>query len=154
MEGPFGSFFLREDSDKPIVLLASGAGFAPSKPCWSTCSSRGITRPTTLYWGGRRLRDLYMHQWVVELAAQMPQLRYVPVVSDALPGRPVGGAAPALCPGRAGRLCRPLGPPGLRLRRTHRGGIGTHGHTAQQGLPAEEFFADSHLEADKHGPQA
>src|SRR5690606_10564939 len=26
-EGPFGSFFLREDSDKPIVLLASGTGF-------------------------------------------------------------------------------------------------------------------------------
>ena len=31
MEGPFGSFFLREDSDKPMILLASGTGFAPIK---------------------------------------------------------------------------------------------------------------------------
>jgi CDP-4-dehydro-6-deoxyglucose reductase len=31
VEGPFGSFFLREDSDKPIILLASGTGFAPSR---------------------------------------------------------------------------------------------------------------------------
>ena len=31
IEGPYGSFFLREDSDKPMVLLASGTGFAPIK---------------------------------------------------------------------------------------------------------------------------
>ena len=31
IEGPYGSFYLREDSDKPIVLLASGTGFAPIK---------------------------------------------------------------------------------------------------------------------------
>ena len=31
IEGPFGSFFLREDSAKPMVLLASGTGFAPIK---------------------------------------------------------------------------------------------------------------------------
>ena len=30
-EGPLGTFFLREDSNKPIVLLASGTGFAPIK---------------------------------------------------------------------------------------------------------------------------
>ena len=31
LEGPLGTFFLREDSNKPIVLLASGTGFAPIK---------------------------------------------------------------------------------------------------------------------------
>jgi CDP-4-dehydro-6-deoxyglucose reductase len=31
IEGPLGTFFLREDSDKPIILLASGTGFAPIK---------------------------------------------------------------------------------------------------------------------------
>ena len=30
-EGPLGSFYLREDSDKPIVMVASGTGFAPIK---------------------------------------------------------------------------------------------------------------------------
>ena len=85
VEGPFGSFFLREDSDKPIVLLASGTGFAPIKALLSHMQHHGIQRPVHLYWGGRRPHDLYQHAWVQELAVQMPQLQYVPVVSDALP---------------------------------------------------------------------
>lgn len=85
VEGPFGSFFLREDSDKPMVFLASGTGFAPIKALIEHMQHKGITRPATLYWGGRRPQDLYMDGWVRERLAAMPQLRYVPVVSDALP---------------------------------------------------------------------
>ena len=44
---------------------------------------KGITRPTVLYWGGRRRADLYMHAWCEQAAAEVPSLRYVPVVSDA-----------------------------------------------------------------------
>jgi CDP-4-dehydro-6-deoxyglucose reductase len=82
-EGPYGSFFLREDSDKPMVLLASGTGFAPIKALIEHMQHRGITRPVTLYWGGRRPADLYMSDWVQAQLALMPQLRYVPVVSNA-----------------------------------------------------------------------
>jgi CDP-4-dehydro-6-deoxyglucose reductase len=85
VEGPFGSFFLREDSDKPMVFLASGTGFAPIKALIEHMQHKGIARPATLYWGGRRPQDLYMDGWVRERLAAMPQLRYVPVVSDALP---------------------------------------------------------------------
>jgi CDP-4-dehydro-6-deoxyglucose reductase len=85
IEGPFGSFYLREDSDKPMVLLASGTGFAPLKALIEHMQHCGITRPTTLYWGGRRPGDLYMDGWVREQLARMPHLRYVPVVSEALP---------------------------------------------------------------------
>lgn len=85
VEGPFGSFFLREDSDKPMVFLASGTGFAPIKALIEHMQHKGIVRPATLYWGGRRPQDLYMDGWVRERLAAMPQLRYVPVVSDALP---------------------------------------------------------------------
>ena len=155
VEGPFGSFFLREDSDKPIVLLASGTGFAPIKALLEHMQFKGITRPTTLYWGGRRPDDLYMHQWVVELAAQMPQLRYVPVVSDALPedqwtGR-TGFVHQAVLDDFAdlsGHQVYACGAPiVVESART--------AYTAQRGLPAEEFFADSFTsEADKHGPQA
>jgi len=49
IEGPFGSFFLREDSDKPMVFLASGTGFAPLKALLEHMQHCGITRPTTLY---------------------------------------------------------------------------------------------------------
>jgi CDP-4-dehydro-6-deoxyglucose reductase len=85
IEGPFGSFFLREDSDAPIVMLASGTGFAPIKALLEQMQQQGITRPTTLYWGGRRPSDLYMADWIGAFAAANQWLRYVPVVSDALP---------------------------------------------------------------------
>jgi CDP-4-dehydro-6-deoxyglucose reductase len=85
IEGPFGSFYLREDSDKPIVLLASGTGFAPIKAILQHMAHAGITRPVTLYWGGRRPTDLYQAAWVQAQLGVMPNLRYVPVISDALP---------------------------------------------------------------------
>ena len=69
-EGPYGSFFLREDSDKPMVLLASGTGFAPIKALIEHMQHQGITRPATLYWGGRRPSDLYMSDWVEAQLAQ------------------------------------------------------------------------------------
>lgn len=84
IEGPFGSFYLREDSARPIVLLASGTGFAPIKALIEQLQHTGSARPVTLYWGGRRPSDLYLDAWVKAQAAQMPSLRYVPVVSDAL----------------------------------------------------------------------
>ncbi len=85
VEGPYGSFYLREDSAKPIVLLASGTGFAPIKALIENMQLKGITRPATLYWGGRRPPDLYLDSWVQERLKEMPNLAYVPVISDALP---------------------------------------------------------------------
>lgn len=83
IEGPQGSFFLREESNKPIVFLASGTGFAPIKAILEHMQHHKIQRPAFLYWGGRRPADLYLHDWVVSLCAGMPQLQYIPVVSDA-----------------------------------------------------------------------
>lgn len=84
-EGPFGSFFLREDSQKPIVLLASGTGFAPIKALLLHMLHQGVTRSVSLYWGGRRPADLYMDAWLQTLVQQMPHLTYIPVISDAAP---------------------------------------------------------------------
>ncbi len=64
IEGPFGSFFLREDSDKPLIFLASGTGFAPIKALLEYMQQKSMERPVTLYWGGRRPSDLYMDSWV------------------------------------------------------------------------------------------
>ncbi|MBK4737404.1 CDP-6-deoxy-delta-3,4-glucoseen reductase [Noviherbaspirillum pedocola] len=84
-EGPLGTFFLREDSDKPIVMLASGTGFAPIKAMIEAAIHKGMRRPITLYWGGRRPRDLYMRQLCEEWALSVPDFRFVPVISDAKP---------------------------------------------------------------------
>lgn len=84
-EGPLGTFFLREDSDKPMVLLASGTGFAPIKAIIEHAASKKTARPMLLYWGGRRPRDLYMHALCEEWSKTLPNFRYVPVISDAQP---------------------------------------------------------------------
>ena len=85
MEGPYGSFFLREDSAKPIVLLASGTGFAPIKAIIEHMRLKAIDRPAVLYWGCRSRADLYQHEWAEQAAAAMPTLRYVPVLSEPKP---------------------------------------------------------------------
>lgn len=84
VEGPYGSFFLREDSTKPIILLASGTGFAPIKALIEHMQHKGIDRKVSLYWGARRPSDLYMDAWVQQQTRTMPTLRYIPVVSDAI----------------------------------------------------------------------
>jgi CDP-4-dehydro-6-deoxyglucose reductase len=150
MEGPFGSFFLREDSDKPIVLLASGTGFAPIKALIQHLQFKGITRPVTLYWGARRQVDLYQHDWCLQAATEMPQLTYVPVLSEAAPedawtGRTgfVHQAVMADFPSLAGHQVYACGAP-VVVESAQRD------YAALCGLPAEEFFADSFTsEADK-----
>ncbi|MBL8384424.1 MAG: CDP-6-deoxy-delta-3,4-glucoseen reductase [Burkholderiales bacterium] len=84
-EGPLGSFFLREDSDKPIIFVASGTGFAPIKAIIEHALYRGIERPMTLYWGGRRPHDLYLAELCRRWADTVRGFRFVPVISDALP---------------------------------------------------------------------
>ena len=84
-EGPLGTFFLREESAKPIVFVASGTGFAPIKAIIEDMFHRAIARPMTLYWGGRRPKDLYMNALAERWAAEHAGFRYVPVISDALP---------------------------------------------------------------------
>lgn len=84
-EGPLGSFFLREESDKPIIMVASGTGFAPVKAVIEHSIHREFKRPITLYWGGRRPLDLYMMTLCQGWAAAHSHIQFIPVVSDALP---------------------------------------------------------------------
>ncbi len=83
-EGPMGSFFLREDSDKPMIFIASGTGFAPIQAIIEYAAYKNITRPIHLYWGGRRPTDLYKHEQCLEWANSLPNFKYIPVISDAL----------------------------------------------------------------------
>lgn len=83
-EGPLGSFFLREDSKKPIIFLASGTGFAPIKSMLMHIKEKKIEREIYFYWGGRRPKDLYMDSLCQEFTHTIPGFRYIPVISEAL----------------------------------------------------------------------
>ncbi|WP_321355742.1 CDP-6-deoxy-delta-3,4-glucoseen reductase [Pseudomonas extremaustralis] len=84
MEGPFGSFYLR-DSERPMIFLASGTGFAPIQALLEQLRESDNRRPVYLYWGGRRREDLYRHEQLLAWEAQLPWLRYTPVLSDPTP---------------------------------------------------------------------
>ena len=138
LEGPLGTFFLREDSEKPIVFVASGTGFAPIKSIIEHALHKGIARPMVLYWGGRRPKDLYMDA----LARQWP-IKYVPVISDALPEDQWTG--------RTGFVHRAVMEdfPDLSGHRVYACGVpvmvdaARRDFTAQCRLPEDEFYADS-----------
>jgi len=84
-EGPLGTFFLREDSDKPMILVASGTGFAPIKSIIEHAFQLGTTRQMVLYWGGRRPADIYMGELAARWQQEHDNFSFVPVISDAAP---------------------------------------------------------------------
>jgi NAD(P)H-flavin reductase/ferredoxin len=80
-EGPLGSFFLREDSDKPIIFVAGSTGFAPVKSMLEYAFARGIKRRMLLYWGVRRPEDLYLRELPEQWAREHENFTFVPVIS-------------------------------------------------------------------------
>jgi len=142
-EGPLGTFFLREDSDKPIVLVASGTGFAPIKSIVEHALNKGVARPMTLYWGGRRPKELYLNTLSEKWAAEHERFSYVPVISDGLPeddwrGRTgfVHRAVMEDFPDLSGHQVYACGVP-VMVDAARRDFL------AQCKLPEDEFYADS-----------
>ncbi len=85
IEGPFGQFYLRQETQLPIIFVAGGTGFAPVKGIIEQAITEKMQRPIHLYWGVRAKRDLYMHDLAQQWADQHPQIHYIPVLSAPLP---------------------------------------------------------------------
>ena len=141
IKGPQGSFFLREESTKPMLFIAGGTGFAPIKAIIEHALASGIARPMTLYWGARRSEDLYLKALAESWAGQNSDFRFIPVLSEAEAG----------WQGRTGLVHRAVmqdltdlsgyqayvcGSPAMIAAARH--DLVQHG-----GLPAEEFLSDA-----------
>jgi CDP-4-dehydro-6-deoxyglucose reductase len=83
IEGPHGSFFYREDSLRPLLLIAGGTGFAPIKAIIEHLFSEKVTRPVYLYWGARCQKDLYLLELAKEWADTQENIHFTPVLSAA-----------------------------------------------------------------------
>ncbi|HEY6897432.1 MAG TPA: CDP-6-deoxy-delta-3,4-glucoseen reductase [Rhodocyclaceae bacterium] len=141
-EGPLGSFFLREDSNKPIIMLAGGTGFAPIKALVEHALHSKIERPIHIYWGARDRAGLYQAALPEQWAAEHAQINYVPVLSDAAPNDAWSGrtglvhqAVLADFADLSGFQVYACGAPAM-IEAAQK-------DFAAAGLPAEEFFADS-----------
>jgi CDP-4-dehydro-6-deoxyglucose reductase len=149
-EGPLGTFFLREDSDKPIVLLASGTGFAPVKALVEhMIHLKSDARSPVL---GRAPSAGPVHGRTVPSGPRAAALQLRAGGLDALP-EDSWTAAPASCTRRDAGHPGPVGLPGVCLRRAGDGRLRAHDYVAQCGLPADEFYADAFTtEADLAQP--
>jgi len=82
IEGPLGSFFLREESERPILLMGGGTGFGPLKSILEHAIEIGVDRPMHLFWGARAKRDLYLEALPGQWAESHDNFRYTPVLSE------------------------------------------------------------------------
>jgi CDP-4-dehydro-6-deoxyglucose reductase len=142
-EGPLGAFYLREDSDKPVIFVAGGTGFAPIKAIVEHMLHHRIPREIVLYWGARAKRDLYLPGLPGKWQTENPNFTFIPVLSDpapddAWPGRTglVHQAVLADFRDLSGYQVYACGAPAMidAARRDF---------STLRNLPPEEFFADS-----------
>ncbi len=140
--GPHGTFYLREDSKKPMILLAGGTGFAPIKAIVEHAIAEQCPRPMFIYWGAKARIDLYQNALPEQWATAHANIRYIPVLSepaadDGWRGRTgfVHQAVLADFPDLSGYQVYACGSPVMI-------DVAKKDFVAQ-GLPEEEFFADA-----------
>ncbi|MEJ4047421.1 NAD(P)H-flavin reductase [Erwinia sp. SLM-02] len=83
---PHGDAWLREEGDRPLVLIAGGTGFSYARSILLTALSQQPDRHIAIYWGGRELKHLYDLDELNALAIKHPNLKVVPVVEQAEEG--------------------------------------------------------------------
>ena len=147
LKGPLGSFFIREDSDKPMIFIAGGTGFAPIKGMLEHAFAEHTDRELILYWGVRALKDLYMAELPQQWLAEKPNFSFIPVLSNPEPGDRWQGrtgfvheAVMADFADLSGYQVYACGAPVMV-------DSARAAFTTMRGLPEDEFFADSFVYA-------
>lgn len=141
VEAPHGEAWVREDSDKPLLMIAGGTGFSYVRSILDNCLSRGVTQPIFVYWGGRDECQLYAHEELEALAAKHSNLTYVPVVET----------APANWQGKVGNVLEAVSEDFVSLQaydiylcgRFEMAGAAREQFTAEKGAERERMFADA-----------
>lgn len=148
IEAPLGSFFLREQNEKPIIMVAGGTGFAPVKGMIEHMIFNQIQRPVYLYRGARQVNDLYMDELCQRWTQFMPNIQYIPVISE---GNEEDG-----WDGRRGQVHQAVLEDHADLSGFEAYVCGAPGMVdiaketfVKQGLPEEEFYSDAFTFAPK-----
>ncbi|MGF1699785.1 NAD(P)H-flavin reductase [Photobacterium makurazakiensis] len=141
IEAPHGDAWVREDSDKPLLLIAGGTGFSYVRSILDNCLSRGVNQPIFVYWGGRDECQLYANDELQTLAAQYRNLTYVPVVE----------MAPENWQGKVGNVLEAVSDDFVSLSaydiyicgRFEMAGAAREQFSAEKGAERERMFADA-----------
>ena len=149
VEVPYGDFYLRA-TERPVILLASGTGFAPIKSIIETSIHAGNRRPMHLYWGARRLEDIYLADLPARWTQRLPWFSFTPVLSEphaAWRGR-TGLVHDAVREDRADLAHADVYACGNPLMVS----AAQQAFTEDHGLPEAQFFADAFVESGTSSP--
>jgi propane monooxygenase reductase subunit len=96
VNGPYGSFTLKDGHVLPVVCIGGGAGMAPILSLLRHMSETGIARPVRFYYGARTAADLFYVEAILALAEGLTDFEFVVCLSDSLDG--AEGMPPGLVP--------------------------------------------------------
>ncbi len=83
IEGPLGTFYLREDHERPIIMMAGGTGMAPLRSMLLHMFATGDDRPVHLFWGARAKKDIYLPDEIDQWLKTYPdKIKFTPVLSE------------------------------------------------------------------------
>lgn len=85
LTGPYGDFYLQEDSTNEIICVAGGSGVAPIRSIVSHLFEQGTDRKVTYFFGARTTQDLYYYDECVALAEKHENFHFVPALSEPAP---------------------------------------------------------------------
>lgn len=86
VNGPYGSFTLKEGHVLPVVCIGGGAGMAPILSLLRHLNETGSTRPVRFYYGARTAADLFYVDAILELAEKLTDFEFVVCLSESLDG--------------------------------------------------------------------
>lgn len=145
LNGPLGTFFLRESADLHVFFLATGTGMAPVKAMLESLKhvpAEQRPQSVTVLWGGRQPQDFYF-----DVTAIGVKQRFVPVLS-----RPSEGWAGAK--GYVQDVLLSMAPD-LTKAAVYACGSDAMIHSARQalsdtGLPLSRFYSDAFVSSSNH----
>lgn len=82
ISGPFGDFYLHEDSNKDIICIGGGCGMAPIRSIVYHLAEKNMPRKITYFFGARTKKDLFYTEEFEELESRFPNFKYIPVLSE------------------------------------------------------------------------
>ncbi|MHB1950843.1 MAG: 2Fe-2S iron-sulfur cluster-binding protein [Acidiferrobacteraceae bacterium] len=82
VDGPKGDFVLDEQSNRPLLFLALGTGFAPVKSLIEHAMALNAAESITLYWIADAPGGHYMHNLCRSWSDALDNFRYTPLVGS------------------------------------------------------------------------
>jgi Na+-transporting NADH:ubiquinone oxidoreductase subunit F len=80
MNGPYGDFYLR-DSDRDILMIATGSGLAPIKSMLHKIEKERIERKTMFFFGEKKREDLLYYDLLKGMEQSLTSFTYIPTLS-------------------------------------------------------------------------